>query len=294
MAQQFGGDWTQEKLKRVRKYLKAYATIMKRQPFRFAYIDAFAGTGFRELVETSEEETPLFPKLNEEEAQRFIEGSAREALKVKPSFDRYVFIEADPDAFDQLEQLKQDFPDKKDQMSFHNEDANDWLIRHCNRGTKELDDFWRSNRAVVFLDPFGMQVGWQTIEAIASTKAIDLWILFPLGVAVNRLLKKDGQIRESWQAKLTAIFGTSRWYDVFYEEKTDLFGEATVEKTTSLERIGQYYNERLASVFAEVADNPLPLRNSTGNPLYLLCFAAANPKGAPTAIRIAQDILSRN
>jgi hypothetical protein len=33
------------------------------------------------------------------------------------------------------------------------------------------------------------------------------------------------------------------------------------------------------------------LLNSQNTPLYLLCFASANPKGAPTAIKIAQHIL---
>jgi three-Cys-motif partner protein len=47
--QSFGGEWTSEKLVRVRKYLGAYATIMRKQHFRFAYIDAFAGTGYRTL-----------------------------------------------------------------------------------------------------------------------------------------------------------------------------------------------------------------------------------------------------
>ena len=32
----FGGSWTEEKLKRVEKYLKAYATIMNKKNFRFA------------------------------------------------------------------------------------------------------------------------------------------------------------------------------------------------------------------------------------------------------------------
>jgi hypothetical protein len=48
---------------------------------------------------------------------------------------------------------------------------------------------------------------------------------------------------------------------------------------------------RLKTIFAKVAENPLPLRNSTNTPLYLLCFAAGNPKGATTAVKIAQDIL---
>ena len=49
MKMKFGGNWTEEKLERVRKYLSAYTTIMSKQPFRFAYIDAFAGTGYRTL-----------------------------------------------------------------------------------------------------------------------------------------------------------------------------------------------------------------------------------------------------
>ncbi|HXK62039.1 MAG TPA: hypothetical protein PLP42_19310 [Acidobacteriota bacterium] len=44
--QRFGGDWTDKKLRALRKHLAAYTRIMARQTFRFAYIDAFAGTGY--------------------------------------------------------------------------------------------------------------------------------------------------------------------------------------------------------------------------------------------------------
>jgi len=50
--------------------------------------------------------------------------------------------------------------------------------------------------------------------------------------------------------------------------------------------------DRLKTVFTKVAEKPLPLLNSKHVPLYLLCFAAGNPKGAPTAVKIAQNILS--
>jgi hypothetical protein len=50
---------------------------------------------------------------------------------------------------------------------------------------------------------YGMQVDWTTVEAIARTKAIDLWVLFPLGIGVNRLLTKSGDIPDSlWDAKV--------------------------------------------------------------------------------------------
>jgi len=32
----FGGSWTEEKLKRIEKYMKAYAAIMNKRNFRFA------------------------------------------------------------------------------------------------------------------------------------------------------------------------------------------------------------------------------------------------------------------
>ncbi len=50
-------------------------------------------------------------------------------------------------------------------------DANEHLLWWC-RATD-----WKRHRAVVFLDPYGVQVEWRTIEAIAQTKGIDLWLL---------------------------------------------------------------------------------------------------------------------
>jgi hypothetical protein len=49
--------------------------------------------------------------------------------------------------------------------------------------------------------------------------------------------------------------------------------------------------KRLNTAFAHVAPNPLVLSNFKGVPIYLLCFAAGNPKGGPTAVKIAKDIL---
>lgn len=89
------------------------------------------------------------------------------------------------------------------------------------------------------------------------------------------------------------VFGTSDWRSRFYEvQKTrDLFGDReSIERTATVETIQAFINERLASCFAKVAKG-LVLRNSKSSPLYSLCFAAANEKGAPTALRIAQDIL---
>jgi len=53
----------------------------------------------------------------------------------------------------------------------------------------------------------------------------------------------------------------------------------------------EYFIKRLQGIFKGVATNPLILRNSKNVPLYLLCFAAGNQRGAPTAVKIAKEIL---
>ena len=59
-----------------------------------------------------------------------------------------------------------------------NVEANAYLKSWCG----ETD--WRRTRAVIFLDPYGMQVEWSLVEQIARTHGVDLWLLFPLGAAL--------------------------------------------------------------------------------------------------------------
>jgi hypothetical protein len=54
--------------------------------------------------------------------------------------------------------------------------------------------------------------------------------------------------------------------------------------------IARYFNDRLKQIFPAVAE-PGVLRNSSNCPLYLLCFAAGNEKGAPIALKIANSLL---
>lgn len=256
--QLFGGDWTTEKLERVRKYLEAYLTALKKQRFRLVYIDAFAGTGYRTLQRSGSTTELLFPELAGPESERFMNGSARNALEIQPGFDEYIFIEKDQARCVELERLKEEYPMYRDSIRVVNAEANSYLLRLC----REMDWIRKGVRAVLFLDPFGMQVEWDTIKAIAETSAIDLWVLFPLGIGPNRLLKRDGNIDAVLRRRLDTFFGTRDWYDVFYETYTveGLFGQETqTRKVGTFDTIAQYLVERLRTVFPGVADNPLPL-----------------------------------
>jgi three-Cys-motif partner protein len=292
-AHRFGGDWTSTKLDVLAKYLAAYTKVLKNKPsvehpFRKAYIDAFAGTGSRMMSEegaTKDGNLPL-PSLPDTASQKLLDGSARMALKVEPRFDHYLFIERDKARCRELEALKSEFPDLAKDIRVKRGEANEEIRTICKKD-------WRSHRAVLFLDPYGMQVEWQTIEAVAKTKAIDLWLLFPLGIGVNRLLTRSGEIPVGWRSRLDKLLGRTDWYDEFYkiEHEKDLFGkeQERVVKATN-EKIGRYFTDRLRAIFPGVAE-PGVLRNSSNNPLYLLCFAAGNKSGAPTALKIANSLL---
>jgi three-Cys-motif partner protein len=289
----FGGDWTEEKLLRLKKYLDAYMTIftsnVRAAKLHTIYVDAFAGTGYRN-IEKDLSHTAMLPFLDDEEAVSFQKGSAQIALEMEPSFDEYFFIEQSPEYSQELEKLRAKFPDKAHKVSIIQQDANSFLQTWCHRRN------WRFDRAMIFLDPYGMQVEWKTIEAIAKTKAIDLWILFPLGQAVNRLLTKKCPPSGAWSDRLTRFFGTEDWKDAFYQEcqQMGLFGgETGLVKEANFDTIGKYFIKRLKTVFEEAAENPLPLRNTKNIPIFLLCFAASNPKGAKTAVKIARHILGK-
>lgn len=106
IGQNFGGGWTEQKLDCVSKYLHAYTKIMNNQRFNFAYIDAFAGTGYRELILDEEINESLFPELDSQEVINFRQGSVRNALEVQPPFNKYIFIEEDRGKFTELEKLR--------------------------------------------------------------------------------------------------------------------------------------------------------------------------------------------
>jgi three-Cys-motif partner protein len=184
--------------------------------------------------------------------------------------------------------VTREFPSLEERCHVDCAEANEWLRRWC----REQD--WRAWRAVAFLDPYGMNVEWRTLEAIARTKAIDLWVLFPLGIGANRVLPADGPPEGPWADRLTKLFGSDDWRSRFYRHgpRAGLFADAedAWTKVAGVREILEYFVERLRSVFAQVVDRPLILKNSRSSPMYALCFAAGNPRGAKTAVKIAAHL----
>jgi three-Cys-motif partner protein len=131
----FGGDWTDEKLGRLAKYLPAYTNILKGRAYKYAYIDAFAGPGYR--ARQRKQAAPIQDLWGEdldERGRRFTAGSAVVAMRSEPPFQSYIFIEHDAAALAELAStLRKQFPERISLARFVLGDANAVLKQLCDR-----------------------------------------------------------------------------------------------------------------------------------------------------------------
>ena len=284
-VQPFGGEHTRRKLDVVAKYLSAYVTVMKKQDFRLFYVDGFAGSGAsapKSELQKAEDPT-LFPSGD------VLEGSPIRALGVEPPFDHYVFIDKNEENVRALSGLNEQFPDRN--IEILHGDANERLREFCERLAREHLD-----RAVVFLDPFGLSVSWETIELIAETKKVDLWYLVPVD-GMSRQIKDDGSFLPG-AAKIDQLWGSTAWRTKAVrrtDTSGDLFGsvDERLEKIAKAKQFSEMFRDHLKDAFAGgVSKAYLPLGRGRRHDFSLM-FACANPSPAASqaAMRIANHIL---
>ncbi len=297
MAESKVGPWAREKLERLRKYLHEYTKIMRAQKWcaGYFYIDAFAGPGTHLVRHEDSQRLPttqIFTDAaafirQEPEQIEFLAGSPQVALDLQHPFSHYVFIEKDAARVRELEKLKVKYG-KDRKITIRQADCNQYLLTKVASNPK-ID--WKRHRAVVFLDPFGMQVTWATLKTIASTKAIEVFLNFPVGMAIQRLLLRNPEkFTESRRRKLDSFFGSADWFDVLYKKERGLFNEDTAEKVEdSGSRLLRWYRGRLKQIFGYVSEAGL-ICNSRGGHLYYLLVASPNAAGA----KIASYILKNN
>lgn len=276
MAQRnFGSrEATGRKLDVIENYLKMYQKALSGR-FDTLYVDAFAGSG--EVPLSSPDSTSLF----KDEAERaVIVGSAARAMAVEPAFKEFVFIDKRDACLRSLKRSLCASPNLGSAKFIHG-DANEQVQRIC----QSTD--WRGKRGVVFLDPFGNQVSWETIEVIAQTEALDMWYLFPAGLGVFRQIGRDGRIDPTHAPSLDRMFGTNDWRTAFVKrtQTPDLFShKETVEKVVTPASAAEFMMERLRSIFkGGVLEEKIPLGALSYTSYYLL-FAWGNKADAAKAL----------
>lgn len=290
----WGGEWTEQKLDAFEKYVKAYLTIMNKQRdkygWKLVYFDGFAGSGDRS-VEKSEESPSLFD-LSELEISdsdlKVYAGAAERVVRIEQrGFDYYYFNEPDEKSMASLREKIADFTHNK-RVEFRNQDANKEIVKLA-EGFKKRSDL----KGLLFLDPFGMQVDWSSLYALKGC-TVDLWILVPTGVIINRLLGNEGILYH--KEKLQKFFGLDEdaIKQYFYQkhEEPSLFGDEShhLKKIPdAIPRIAQLYIDLLKNIFTEVTEEPLVLRNTRGVPIFHFVFASNNA----VAKKIASQIIGK-
>jgi three-Cys-motif partner protein len=280
----FGSPETERKLGCLAKYLAAYSTALKAKNFTRLYIDAFAGSGSRTETRAV---LPFFDQNEPAVEEITTPGSARIALDVKPPFHAIVLIENDPKKVATLEKVVAEHPHGRAQV--RQGDANEIVQRLC----RKYDWQRESRRGVIFLDPYGMEVRWETVEAIANTQALDCWYFFPLSGLYRNAPKDAFKLDQSKIDSLSRVFGTTKWREEWYHEpdaQYDLFGDLIngEQRMATVDRIEKWVHDRLRSVFKGAVLKPLRLKHPGGAPMASLFFAVSNPN--PAAVRLATEI----
>lgn len=276
----FGGSWTLIKLEVLEKYLVAFNAALSKQNFTRIYIDAFAGTGRCDITIDG--------------GKTCIDGSARRALGTNPSFDKFYFIELRIKKLAALKALEAEFPDRS--IEVIRDDANSALKALCKKYQ------WRNERAVLFLDPYGMHVEWSTLEFISKTGGIDVWYLFPYSGLYRQAAKNADAIDSDKEESITRLLGTDEWRQAFYAPKrqANLFsGDSGDEREADHHQMLDFVSKRLKGLFPAVTVPKILYqagnsKNPSGAPLFALYFAASNPspKAFGLAIKIAKDVLN--
>lgn len=129
--------------------------------------------------------------------------------------------------------------------------------------------------AFIFVDPYGLQVKWETITKLGEQGTFDVYINFPIH-GVTRQLRKEAPSEETREF-INQIMGGPSWYDKVYlkSEQLSLIDHApTFQRMPGIaEDLAIFYAENLKGCFDYVSD-PRIMRQHTNSPLYALILAS--------------------
>jgi three-Cys-motif partner protein len=261
------GCWSEIKLEIIRKYAAAYSSIMSKQLGikRHLYIDGFAGAG-----------THVSKKSGQ-----FVQGSPAIALEIMPPFSEYHFIDLHSGKAEALRTLAKN----RANVHVYQGDCNQLLLQEVLPRTHYED----RSRGLCLLDPYGLHLNWEVLQAAGQMKTIEIFLNFPImDINMNVLLHDRTKVSEEQKARMDAFWGDRSWEYVAYEKSPGLF--ETMEEKTSNSALASAFCERLKSVagFKYVA-KPMPMRNEKSATVYYLVFASPNKIGA----KIVGEILDK-
>lgn len=269
-------------------FLAAYCASMRSFAWcrSFHYVDAF-GTAHRFGNELASPAITgdAFPALAHycnmhEDHLRFLRDSPRIAFE-QSDFHSYTFIDPCGDRELLVNALAREFTWQKYRTI---RDSCSKFLRNLARRVPS-----NSQRAILFLDPFSMRVNWDTIHSLAQSRAVDVVMNFPIGIALQRIFPLQlSKLHASNRVCFDQFFGATEWINVLYDSEPRLGSTQhdRLRATNPGSRLVKWYRDRLALIFAEVSE-PFLVRSSSEGQLYYLLVASHRS----STVRLAQDVL---
>lgn len=132
-------------------------------------------------------------------------------------------------------------------------------------------------RALCLLDPYGLQLDWEVIALAGQSKAVDLFLNFPvMDMNRNAIWRRPEKVPKDGIERMNRFWGNESWRDAAYAEnpQANLFSPPDLVKQGN-EAIVRAFRARLKDVAGfEFVPEPLPMKNRNNAVVYYLFLAS--------------------
>lgn len=160
------GSWGLDKYRMIGTFMSIFTNSMSNSSHwkKLIYIDLFSGAGFAKV----------------KKSKKIVRSSALISLSLPQKFDKYIFCEEDPKAFNALKNRVSQFSDLE--VKLLNIDSN----VNINLVVDEIKNVNETSLCFCFVDPFSINIHFKTIEKLASNFRMDFLILFASDMDIRR------------------------------------------------------------------------------------------------------------
>lgn len=244
------GSWGDEKYKLVGGYCEIFTTGMKNHWDSLVYIDLFAGAGYAKIKGTN----------------KIRMSSALIALSISHQFNKYIFCEEDERCMNALKKrVEKHFPVAN--VEFIQGNSNhliDNIIQKIPRHSYE-----EKVLRFCFVDPFSLNLNFDTIRKLSNVGKIDFLILLALHMDGNRNL--FNYISEN-SNKVDLFIDDLSWREPF--KKGDLAAKDFIKFLAK-----KYDNNMQLLNYKEPVKKHLVKIDDINVPLYYLAFYSKHERG---------------
>jgi three-Cys-motif partner protein len=240
------GAWAESKYKILGHYCNIFTAAIKNKWPKITYIDLFSGCGYSKI----------------KESDKIILGSPLINLSLPNKFTNYIFCEESKEKYSAL--LK-----RIDKINCEYSDIK-ILNGNCNKILDKIISLIpNSNLSFCFVDPYNIEIEFQTIARLGEYKT-DFLILLAIGMDAKRnfgyYIKEDND-------RIDKLLNNKKWREKFLVEYKQTNSDFT-------RFIATEFNLRMKEIGYEEPENFQPIRSTLKNlPLYHLAFYSKHPLG---------------